>query len=952
MTTQSPPAVPVRTKNPVREPQQTRDDVTDWSDLTCYLNDAVKMGLKFYSDKIVEAINRKEPLTENGFKGIHDDIKAKVLETFTTTFAVLEANGYTKEITAAKNKLVSEIQSQWIVSLTRFYNEIEDVLKIVKECTDNADVYFDNQFDAFIHATPRAKQADMEQQYERLKKETLTEFKGLMKTKNMEIHTSFCIEIEKRLQDKLQDTLELCTESDYQDTSSDTDEDVYTLINLTPPEPDSSDMTQPENSSFSIATTTETTFTDRNNELHISSMQHRDLPTANLIDLNTLKPSIYPKTAEGSSIPAIKNPENSQNTSDRVLLPFDLEYHEQSAQPNYNNENIEGSFSVLPIVQNEPVQANKKKKAPPPPPSKVMVEHTNASQLSQRRTSNSSNTSTSSIDQWKARKTPDPNFAQFGAKKLAESDNSPAVPPRINYVVPKPGQIKDDVKNLLNADANGVQEVRPKLPRNPGLSGRSSNASNPGITSFVGMVLNVGIYIDEDIVQIGSSDQTGNAIQILHTQPNPIYLTFSDAEVGTAPVKLGFNIFNLIKASNSRMEISGIRKSMKTAKLLSNIFKKMIEKIYQTTSALSVGEVVVTTSFSLTSAEKERLKNALSTTGCQTIRIFTSLMSSALALRKSVANQLKAGERKQFLMFNSHSQNFSIGVVEMTKYKMVTRSFHDSRNIQNASGEFQTSYLKLVRDGEDHPDVKRVVREVVEKAWKYVLKEIPRGAIQEIVFTNVKLGSPLSAIVEEFFIGNSENALHIHRLELEPLLGVCHFASKDKLLQDGQFEVLDSHRPKLMLIVNSKVEKQVSKRHPVKKGFVFCHFVSLPLKENTVILQEKYHSESKDSYTICGYSIICSEECSGKESNASIHCRMDNDGAYSMLIDFDTSVIKREIFRHDSLEVTDEPQSSSSGFRNTLNFPKFKRVSKFVNRAVSRASSFRVGDNLHSGVAK
>ncbi|CAG7720443.1 unnamed protein product [Allacma fusca] len=177
--------------------------------LTLQLNNSSKDGLNYYKQLMAQLLEKKEPLTTSQIQIFHTQIKTAIIQAFEETYAnvVSSDRKLSAEVAQAKQELEASIDSEELMSknLTKYGNQIEDVVSQIQKCTHQAEEYYNEKISKFDTFQSSGKIITLK--HTMLKFETLQKFQTLLQKKGLDMQAWCKKELEHKLESNLQELL-------------------------------------------------------------------------------------------------------------------------------------------------------------------------------------------------------------------------------------------------------------------------------------------------------------------------------------------------------------------------------------------------------------------------------------------------------------------------------------------------------------------------------------------------------------------------------------------------------------------------------------------------------------------------------------------------------------------------------------------------------------------------
>ncbi|CAG7830772.1 unnamed protein product [Allacma fusca] len=234
-------------------------------------------------------------------------------------------------------------------------------------------------------------------------------------------------------------------------------------------------------------------------------------------------------------------------------------------------------------------------------------------------------------------------------------------------------------------------------PKNIPRTERQLEPSSPEVrhgktpkTSKTQTLVNIGIYLDESHISIGTTDPEKIQPKLLLQHPGQLTLLQDRTEIGkninSTEIKYSFNLYDLLKdEANSVYEVAfeKVAFSVSPEELLVLFFKNLRAQIKVNLKDASVGNAIVSTAFLLTSFEKQRLKFAMTSASIVPTRIVTSLLTTAIA--EATYNRCLTRSKidhEYVVVVHSVTNSFSMAIIEVGKDYIFMRRCTGSENYE------------------------------------------------------------------------------------------------------------------------------------------------------------------------------------------------------------------------------------------------------------------------------
>ncbi|CAG7724024.1 unnamed protein product, partial [Allacma fusca] len=356
------------------------------------------------------------------------------------------------------------------------------------------------------------------------------------------------------------------------------------------------------------------------------------------------------------------------------------------------------------------------------------------------------------------------------------------------YVEPKQSDTETDVFQRNQVRKKASQLFLPDLDRNLA-AGQFITAevkrpavAPPPVPSKRNERLNVGIYLDENFANVGTClINDANEVDLILQMPAEIVFMEDEVVVGWQAEKNRnslnhFYLYQLIK--NKASEVHPVHfKTIKHAPCTEEIIAIFFKKLHQNISLLKrgtfVNSVIITIPFTLTSAEKERIKTAARISGLPNVRVLSSLATMAIAYARETQFYLMDRlKEKTILVIHYLAHSFSMAILEISQNSIITRRCFGSENMpEGKQVAFLSSHDVMFRNGtlNQKQDI------YILNIYKRALHELSSGTSaswDRIIIVKEQQTTKLDKILDNLFGKQNQSRGYLDG----PLLGACLLA--------------------------------------------------------------------------------------------------------------------------------------------------------------------------------
>ncbi|CAG7824889.1 unnamed protein product [Allacma fusca] len=462
-------------------------------------------------------------------------------------------------------------------------------------------------------------------------------------------------------------------------------------------------------------------------------------------------------------------------------------------------------------------------------------------------------------------------------------------------------------------------------------------AKKPAILPPADFSLDLGIYFEEGQVTLGTTINGSKQFEKIRSFPSVI--TFSEDKIYVGKIlhgKTHFQLDTLLReASSQKRSFMLVTTSfnLSVEEILACYFQKVLSKVKSMRGAKSIGNIVLTIPFNLTCLEREKLKRAFEIAECHQVRIFSSMVPTALWYLME-ENSIFSETIHSKLIFVVHSlkHSFSMAVLQASFNSIIVKSFIVSEDLKDFQDvQFYVGHAQMFSKEGKHQEI---VWMAYKSAVEQMLTDISGKRIDKIIgLTKPKYVKKLSQILSKFF---SENALTMIESN-EPLAGACIYASRDSLsssVMSPDLQIRESFRSNLILSYESDRFAPRVKNRSFIPGMVASIQIPAPPQEIVLTLQEEF-AKGKKLYPVSQYRLLVRgdnpENLTAPITLVNCSIETDQDGILSVVPTFPENVTDRRFVRVDELS-----KASSAEFERLKNYYKARAPAQSQDKELVR----------------
>ncbi|CAG7819986.1 unnamed protein product [Allacma fusca] len=432
--------------------------------------------------------------------------------------------------------------------------------------------------------------------------------------------------------------------------------------------------------------------------------------------------------------------------------------------------------------------------------------------------------------------------------------------------------------------------------------------------------LNVGIYLDENFANVGTFlNNDVNEVDLILQMPAEIVFMDDEVVVGWQAEKNRnslnhFYLYQLIKIKASEVHpvhFKTIKHAPCTEEIIAMFFKKLHQNISLLKTGTFVNSVIITIPFTLTSAEKERIKTAARIAGLPNVRVLSSLVTMAVAYaRETQFYLMDRPKEKTILVVHYLKHSFSMAVLEISQTSIITRRCFGSENMpEGHQVAFLSSHALMFGNGTLNQKQDIYILNIYKKA----LHELSSGTSaswDRIIIVKEQQTTKLDKVLDNLFGKQNQARGYLDG----PLLGACLLACKSQLnipIIPNNLQVLDASRSHLVLeSATGQVWRKHFRNHVFRPEIVFRFPLSVPPEGTVVVLEEEFTPEAEPT-RIGQYQVMARRE-NNSNCDVVLDCAVDEDGVLTLGVDYRQAVLEGYLVRSDQLFV------SASDHRNPI----------------------------------
>ncbi|CAG7824884.1 unnamed protein product [Allacma fusca] len=401
--------------------------------------------------------------------------------------------------------------------------------------------------------------------------------------------------------------------------------------------------------------------------------------------------------------------------------------------------------------------------------------------------------------------------------------------------------------------------------------------------------VNIGIYLDENSITVGTIE-TRNIPEIILQIPAGITFFNEQIVIGGNVEKNQqesnyFPLKELIKdisQQTPKIVLNSAEFSLSKEEVLVIFFQKLLFQIKSRKNVKSVEHVVFSSLLALTSLEKERLKISLEAAGVTSVRIVSSLLTTAIAHAGEINFYTRTPEIQKSLFVAQYTEtSFFLSIVDITQDFIATKRCFSSANlIESQDGAFMQYHKSLFNNRTLKPTQAHYVLKAYKKACRVLCSEKTLKKINLKILKpsgqNCFLDDILSSIFDEV---NVQEAF----AKSGPLTGACLLASKRTpgSVLPSSVSVCDAGFTNLIFSQALSTTKR-----SVRKIGNFCPRLILDLKvpaalikPTDIVLQEEF-LKNKLFTTVGKYSLRIKNQMRSGVAPVRLKCLIDQDGIF------------------------------------------------------------------------